>query len=86
MLIELGYLSYCSLSVSSIQRIDKPRLSTELLLTGCFLLHHSELTLENVVGENPRRSAVIDIKIIPSDTDNQFNNEITFFPILHSDN
>lgn len=68
-IVQKGYLRYGGLSISSNQSghsaltsLNKAFPSTDLLLTGCFsLLHHSEETLQTVVCENPRWSAVIEI-------------------------
>ena len=67
--VMCAYLHYCHLPVTFDQSGPSPLTSfttnaflpAELLLTGCFFLHHSLQTLETVVHENPRRSAVSEI-------------------------
>ena len=56
--------------------INKAFLRTKLLLSGCFILHHYLQTLETVVCENPRRSAVTQTTL--SGTNN--HTSITFIP------
>ena len=91
-LVMYGYLHYCHLPVSFDQSGPSPLTSlinnlflpAELLLTGCFFCfsHHLLQTLETVVRENLRSSAVSETAL--SGTNNHSTVKITytnFFPI-----
>ena len=93
--VMCGYLRYCHLPVSFDQSGSSPSpltslinntfLPAEPLLTGCFT-HHSLQTLETVVLENPRRSAVSEILkppcLAPTIIPRSKSLRSHFFPIL----